>query len=107
MNQVKDGELYKRIELHGKVFDIYYGYYEEFERESQFAEPIPIYPDFECNPEYTDDGYPFVTHMQALCEYGDSRFVEGCCFDCRHFSNESDLIGVCRCAQRRIDIEKK
>ena len=101
MTRIKPGDLYKRIELLGKVFEIHYGYYEEFEKQSTYAEPIPIFPDFEKDPVYTDNGYPFVTHMQSLCEYGDSKFVDGCCVDCSHFSDEEDLIGICKCPNKR------
>ena len=101
MNHTRDGDLYKRLELFGKVFEIRYGFYEEFEKESSFAEPIPIYPDFEKQPIYTDDGYPFATHMQTLCEHGDSKFVDGCCIDCSHFSDVEDMIGICKCPHRR------
>ena len=31
MHRARDGDLYKRIELYGKVFEIFYGSYEEFE----------------------------------------------------------------------------
>lgn len=103
MTKVRDGDLYKRIELFGKVFEIYYGYYEERERHSEFAEPIPIYPDFEKHPIYTDDGYPFATHMQSICEHGDSRFSDGYCVDCSYFSDEEELIGICKCPKRRLN----
>jgi len=93
MNNVKDGDLYKIITLFDKVFEIRYGYYEDYERES--GEPIPIYPDFKSNPEYTDEGLPFVTQMQELCEHGESSFADGCCADCRHYRDGEDLIGVC------------
>ena len=43
---INEGRLFKRIELLGKVFEIYYGYYEEKDRKGQYNESIPIYPDF-------------------------------------------------------------
>ena len=93
MNKAKDGELYKTISLGGKKFEIRYGYYEDYERES--GEPIPIYPDFLKNPCQTDDGRPFVTQMQSLCEHGTSSFKDGFCVDCKHFIEGEDLIGIC------------
>ena len=46
MREIRDGDLYKTVTVHGKTFELRYGYYEEYERESLFSEPIPIYPDF-------------------------------------------------------------
>lgn len=93
LRKAKDGELYKVISLGGKEFEIRYGYYEDYERES--GEPIPIYPDFIKNPCKTDDGRPFVTQMQAICEYGTSSFEDGFCVDCKHFVEGEELIGIC------------
>ena len=93
MNEKKDGDIYKVVTVHGESFELRYGYYEEFER--GVSEPIPIYPDFKHSPRYTKEGYPFVTQMQELCEYGESSFVDGCCADCRAFSNGDELIGIC------------
>lgn len=102
MKKPTEGELYKLIKLCGNAFEIRYGYYEDYERENEFSEPIPIYPDFLKEPVYTDEGYPFVTHMQSLCEYGNSTYKEGCCSDCSHFNKGEDLIGLCICANRRL-----
>ena len=41
-----EGALYKTVEIEGKRFSLYYGYYEECDRENPFCDPIPIYPDF-------------------------------------------------------------
>ena len=102
MHPARDGDLYKRIELYGKVFEIFYGYYEEFEKESAFGEPTPIYPDFLKHPAYTPEGCPFTTQMQPLCAFGDSKFPDGCCIDCSHFSAEYDLFGICKCPQKQL-----
>ena len=107
MRKPSDGDLYKKIFVFGREFEIRYGYYEDFERESAFGEPTPIYPCFSIDPEYTDEGYPFVTQMQSLCEHGDSRFPDGCCVDCSHFCHGEDLIGVCKCKKRNININPK
>ncbi|MBQ9761354.1 MAG: hypothetical protein IJW16_08415 [Clostridia bacterium] len=101
MEQIKEGMLYKNITLHGKTFEIRYGYYEEYERESAFGEPLPIYPDFLKDPVYTDEGHPFVTQMQELCQFGISRYSDGCCADCAHYVHGDEMIGTCRCEENR------
>lgn len=93
MNKIRDGDLYKIITLFGQVFELRYGYYEEYERGS--TEPIPIYPNFKQKPVYTNEGFPFVTQMQELCEYGESKFLDGCCADCKYYKDGEDLIGIC------------
>ena len=102
LENAKEGDIYKVIEFHGQTFELKYGFYEEYERENVYAAPIPIYPDFLKAPAYTEDGHPFVTQMQELCEYGDSPFSDGCCVDCDHFVHGEDLIGICSCEERRI-----
>ena len=102
MNRARDGDLYKTVTVRGRTFELYYGYYEDYERQS--GEPVPIYPDLVSAPVYTDDGLPLVTQMQALCEHGDSRFEDGLCVDCRYFLHGEDLIGVCSCEEKRKNI---
>ena len=99
MNHIRDGDIYKVITLHGKTFEIRYGYYEEFEKE--FGEPIPIYPDFSVCPQFTKEGFPFVTQMQDACEhfYGDPHARE--CYACHHFRHGDELIGICTCKSKR------
>ena len=99
MSHAKDGDLYKVVSLHGRSFELRYGYYEEREREQ--CEPIPIYPDFIKDPQYTAEGYPFVTQMQELCTHGESRFAEGCCVDCKYYCDGDELIGICLCPQNK------
>ena len=96
-HRAKEGELYKRIELDGKVFHIYYGYYDEKERNSKYNDPLPIYPDFKASPEYTSAGFPFVTGIQDVCEHYKGRSPEDGCHSCKHYQNGDDLIGVCKC----------
>jgi len=100
MNKKNEGDLYRTITLHGHIFEIRYGYYEEYERAR--GEPIPILPDFKRCPLYTGEGFPFVTQMQELCEHGNSRFKEGCCVDCRFYSHGEDLIGICTNEKNKI-----
>ena len=54
----KEGDLYKEVTVADKTFKLLYGYYENFERESPFNEPMPIYPDFIKEPHYTAEGIP-------------------------------------------------
>lgn len=91
-----EGELYRNIEVFGELFEIRYGYYEDFERDS--GEPIPIYPDFKGEPRYTARGEPFVTAMQDMCESAEFKatgLLDECCENCRHYRKGDDLIGVC------------
>ena len=101
MDHPKEGDIYKVISLYGKEFTVHYGYYADYERHGQGNEPIPIYPDFEKNPAYTDEGFPFVTQMQDLCPHGESIQKEAFCIDCPHFCHGEDLIGICGNLQRK------
>ena len=96
----REGDLYKVIELHGKSFEIRYGYYEEIDRD---YEPVPIYPDFIKEPVYTDRGEPFVTLMQDPCEsYEPSgRCSDRDCGTCVHIARGHDLIGICKCEKNK------
>ena len=93
MDKIKEGDLYAVLNIHGHTVELRYGYYEE--RERAMGEPIPIYPDFKKHPLYTCEGYPLVTQMQDLCQHGTSSYEDGCCFDCQHFRQSQDLIGIC------------
>ncbi|MBR6676774.1 MAG: hypothetical protein IKL24_05535 [Clostridia bacterium] len=94
----KEGDLYKTINLCGKSFEIRYGFYEERDRHSQYAEPIEIYPDFIKAPQYTDDGKPFVTAIQPPCKSFDGKKnVNSVCEDCRYYKHGEELIGICTC----------
>ena len=101
MNRIREGDLYKIITVCGKVFELYYGYYDEIEKEGKYTEPIPIYPNFIKEPSYTDDGYPFATEMQDVCSCFLGREGEDSCFACRHFEKGDELIGVCKCKMRQ------
>ena len=105
MKKPIEGELFKIVTVQGVSFELRYGFYEDFERESEYSEPIPIYPDFLKDPQYTSGGHPFVTEMQSLCEYGNSDYSDGYCSDCSHYLKGDDLIGICRCdARKRADL---
>ena len=94
----REGELYKTVELHGKRFTLYYGYYEECDRENPLCAPIPIYPDFLKTPVFTDGGEPFVTAIQDVCgDYkGGRRSTDTTCADCEYFKKEEGWFGICQ-----------
>lgn len=96
----KEGDLYKIIELHGRIFEIRYGYYEETDRR---FEPIEIYPDFTKTPVYTSDGFPFVTLMQDSCEHYTriNNDPDNDCGNCKYMERGDELIAVCKCDSRR------
>ncbi len=98
---VKEGALFKSINVFGRIFDIYYGYYEERDRYSKYSELIPVYPDFIKNPVFSDDGFPFATEMQDICEHYIGEKDCESCYRCSHFTKGDELIGICRCTQRR------
>ena len=93
MSNVKEGELYKTVEIYGHRIELLYGYYEDYERNR--GEPIPIYPDLKSSPIYTSEGFPIVTQMQDLCVHSQCRFQDGCCGECDHFRQCVELFGVC------------
>lgn len=99
-----EGELYKVVTTYGKTFELRYGYYEDFERENQAVEPMPIYPNFKKQPLYTDDGSPFVTMMQEICPHykGEKkRTPDSACDECKYFKQGEDWFGICTCAKNK------
>lgn len=105
MKNIRDGDLYKVVTVFDKTFELYYGYYDEREKDSKYTEPIPIYPNFIENPLYTDDGYQYATEMQDICSHFCGREGEDSCFSCCHFQKGEELIGLCRCSDR-MRVEK-
>lgn len=99
-NPPKEGDLYKEIVVEGKCFRLHYGYYEEFERNAPFSEPIPIYPDFAREPQYTDKGRPLVTAMQDVCESYRGKEGGDSCADCLYFQKREELFGLCTNPQK-------
>lgn len=95
----KEGDLYKEITIRGKTFQLFYGFYEPFERESRDSEPMPIYPDFLKNPVFTDEGVPFVTAMQDVCKRFRGKADSDSCADCEHFLSCEELFGLCTCPE--------
>lgn len=98
----KEGDLYKEITIAGKTYRLLYGYYESFEREGPFNEPIPIYPDLIKEPHYTQEGKPVATAMQNICEHYNGKYDEdSSCADCSFFQSCEDLFGLCNCPQNK------
>ena len=91
----KEGELYEAVSVFGKTFEIYYGYYEDFERNSIYNDPVPIYPDLIKNPEYGTDGRRIVTEMQIACEDYSGSADDDSCAKCVHFTKGEKLFGLC------------
>ena len=86
----------------GKSFALYYGYYEDSDRYSKYAEPTEIYPDFIKTPIFTDDGYPFVTAIQNPCNhYEKTRDTTDKCVDCKYFQKGEELFGICSCPKNK------
>ena len=105
MKEIRDGDLYKTVTVHGKTFELRYGFYEEYEKSSRYPEPIPIYPKFRKEPLYTDEGEPFVTMMQDACPYykGEKkRTADSTCDECKHFKHGEDWFGICICPKNKL-----
>lgn len=96
-----EGALYKSVTVFGRTFELYYGYYEEYERYSVYNEPVPIYPDLIASPVYTDEGWPLATEMQRACDHYAGEGEERICYGCAHFERGEELFGKCRCPARR------
>jgi hypothetical protein len=93
----REGELYRVIEAHGAPFELYYGYYDDADRQNPLIEPMEMYPDFIKAPVYTADGYPFVTAMQKPCEgFRGELDEDSTCYQCLHFEKCEELLGICR-----------
>lgn len=103
----KEGDLYKVITAHGKTFELYYGYYEEIDRQNPNVAPMEIYPDFLNTPQYTADGIPFVTAMQKPCSHfkGETD-IDNTCYQCGYYEKCEELLGVCRCKAKRKKDER-
>lgn len=92
----KEGQLAQVIRLKGEIFEIRYGYYEESDRHSRYAEPMELYPDFLKEPRYADDGTPFVTAMQDPCtRFQGHRNENSTCEECGYYRHGKELIGLC------------
>ena len=104
----KEGDLYKEVTVGGNTFKIFYGYYEEFERESPSNDPIPIYPDFIKEPHYTAEGIPIATAMQNVCEfYNGKNDEDSSCSDCVFFQKYEELFGLCNCSRNKRESKER
>ncbi len=104
----KEGDLYKEVTISDKTFRLLYGYYESFERENSFNDPIPIYPDFIKEPHYTAEGIPIVTAMQNVCEfYGGKNDEDSSCSDCVFFQKYEELFGLCNCPRKIRKVKQR
>lgn len=101
MNKAREGDLYGIVDVCGKVFEIRYGYYEDYERNSKYNDPVPVYPDLYKSPAYSKEGFPIVTQMQQVCEMYHGNSADGRCGLCPHFHKEARLFGLCKCSSRR------
>ncbi len=107
----KEGELYKVIEAHGKTFELRYGYYEDRDRQNPHIEPMEMYPNFIEKPLYTDEGIPFVTAMQSICKQFKLKSkecdegVDNTCYNCAHYEQCQELLGLCKCKARYKKLE--
>ena len=93
MQRAKEGDLYGIFQVFGKTFEIYYGYYEEYERSSPYNDPVPIYPDLLKSPQYDENGSPIVTEMQLSCEHYKAPSRETNADGAGIFNGESGCLG--------------
>ena len=102
----REGEIYREFTLFGEFFSLKYGYYDEQERNDPEAEPMILYPDFEKQPKFTADGFPFVTKMQDACRhYAGKAAGDRECAGCIHFAHREELMGLCLAPARRCNNE--
>lgn len=103
----KEGELYKKLTVGGHCFELKYGFYADFERES--GEPVVIYPDLITCKLYAQDGNMLVTAIQEPCRYykvyEEQMRNEWCC-DCEYYMYSGDDIGICSCPENNQYIRK-
>ena len=99
---IKDGTLYKTLEIENVRFDIYYGYESQTERQRGW-EPTPQYPDFDRSPQYTKEGFPFSLAYGGPCEHYApiERDTDEWCAGCSFFERRDEIIGICKCRMRQ------
>ena len=99
---VKNGELYKSVEVEGVRFDIYYGYESENVKRLGW-EPTPQYPDFNTQPTFSPQGKRFTLTYGEICnDYQPiSKTTERiCCQNCKLFNKKEEYIGLCESKNR-------
>jgi hypothetical protein len=92
----------KILHVGGREFRIY-KHHDEFDDQE-----VLNYPDFQENPEYTDEGRPFVRVVDDACERWKpddekSARMEGCggC-EWLFLEHDPDAIGICMCEELRL-----
>lgn len=96
MTTPKEGDLYRTYQIDGHRFDIYYGYYDESERDR--VEPLPIFPDLKQKAIHTETGERIVTSLQLPCPHyspKDPDRPELWCGDCCSYAGGRAEMGVC------------
>ncbi len=104
MSEIKEGALYKVVEIDGVKFEIYYGYESESERRRGW-EPSPVYPDFIARSQLTPDGYLFANAYQEVCEHYEPISTETdfiWCENCKQFEKREEFIGLCKSPHNRV-----
>ena len=99
----QEGDLFHRVDVFGRTFELLYGYYDEKDRSGP---PDVIYPDFIKEPVYTDGGEPLVTMMQDACSYYKGNIKNACdaiCGECRYFDRGEEWFGICRSPENKKD----
>jgi len=91
----------------GKEFLIYREYDDICDKK------ILIYPDFDENPEFTDEGQPFTLAVRENCEYFIAKIKEDeiykDCGVCKYFSGDGlpyHVIGICMCDTLKQHVNK-
>ena len=70
-------------------------------------------PCFDENPEYTDEGKPFITTLDNACPHGKSDAPDASdvneCADCVwcYTENPTAAIGVCMCEERKLKSQEE
>lgn len=103
MTEIREGSLHKKFEVEGVIFEIFYGYSTEEEKQHGWG-PQPQYPVFTENPQYTARGFPFATAYQDCCEYYQPikpKKEDNWCYNCKLFDQREKYIGICTCEKRR------
>ena len=98
----EEGDLYKTCIVDHHVFEIRYGYHEESERGR--VDPLPIFPDLEKNPLYTNTGELITAYVQYPCRYYIPRrpeIPEDWCGDCMLYGGGKEEMGRCLSPERK------
>ncbi len=109
ITSIREGDLYKRVVVEDKSFEIRYGYNAEYERANN-GEPIPILPDLDKETHYTKSGKRIVTFVQSSCIHFKMRCDNNdndCCGDCIYYADNKEMIAPCECEDMMKTTEEK